>query len=350
MPDAVGKATIVPPRIASAPFPVARELLRPAGTESRGRRSVDRPQDDGVASVRLAFRRYREERTTPVCRERDDAGFSSHDRLRGRGSPARLASAWARTSTNAASTLRSTATSCSSRVPGAVEQRAQLSLPVDRVEARRVTLTRCTEPDLLAVGRPGEIPPVGPAGRPDLARAKHSCGSAMFSASRRQRRVRSRQFRVLRATIRQLQPKSMTLAPGMRLGPYEIVAPLGAGGMGEVYRAHDTRLGRDVAVKVLPQHLARTPRCARASSARRRRSRRSTTRTSARCFDVGREGDTDYLVMELVEGETLAAAAGEGRAAGRPRCCGSARRSPTRWTARTARASSTATSSPATSC
>lgn len=48
----------------------------------------------------------------------------------------------------------------------------------------------------------------------------------------------------------------MALSPGQRLGPYEVVAPIGAGGMGEVYRAHDPRLGRDVAVKVLPEHFA----------------------------------------------------------------------------------------------
>ncbi len=51
----------------------------------------------------------------------------------------------------------------------------------------------------------------------------------------------------------------MPLPLGKRLGPYEILAPLGAGGMGEVYRARDTRLNRDVAVKVLPEHLAQDP-------------------------------------------------------------------------------------------
>ena len=99
---------------------------------------------------------------------------------------------------------------------------------------------------------------------------------------------------------------SSAILPGTRLGPYEIVAPLGAGGMGEVYRARDTRLGRDVAVKVLPQHLSASP------EVRARFEREAKTVSSLNhphictLFDVGREGDTDYLVMELVEGETLA--------------------------------------------
>jgi dipeptidyl aminopeptidase/acylaminoacyl peptidase len=104
----------------------------------------------------------------------------------------------------------------------------------------------------------------------------------------------------------------MSLTPGTRLGPYEIVAPLGAGGMGEVYRAKDSRLGREVAVKVLPQHL-----CANAE-VRARFEREAKTVSSLNhphictLHDVGREGDSDYLVMELVEGETLASRLGKG--------------------------------------
>src|SRR6185295_1794624 len=98
----------------------------------------------------------------------------------------------------------------------------------------------------------------------------------------------------------------MTLTLGTRLGPYEIAAPLGAGGMGEVYRARDTRFGRDVAVKVLPQHLVASP------EVRSRFEREARTVSSLNhphictLHDVGREGDTDYLVMELGDGETLA--------------------------------------------
>src|SRR5512135_1368454 len=98
----------------------------------------------------------------------------------------------------------------------------------------------------------------------------------------------------------------MTLRTGDRLGPYEIASPLGAGGMGEVYRAKDTRLGRDVAVKVLPQHLSANPEI-RARFEREARTV-STLNHPHICtlHDVGREGDTDFLVMELIEGETLA--------------------------------------------
>src|SRR5881628_2953166 len=98
----------------------------------------------------------------------------------------------------------------------------------------------------------------------------------------------------------------MSISAATKLGPYEIVAPLGAGGMGEVYRARDTRLGRDVAIKVLPQHLTSSP------EVRTRFEREARTVSSLNhpnictLHDIGREGDTDYLVMELVEGETLA--------------------------------------------
>src|SRR5438034_9422896 len=98
----------------------------------------------------------------------------------------------------------------------------------------------------------------------------------------------------------------MTLSAGTRLGPYEILAPLGAGGMGEVYRARDTRLERTVAVKVLPQHLSEN------SEVRQRFEREAKTISQlshphiCALYDVGREGETEYLVMEYLEGETLA--------------------------------------------
>ena len=140
------------------------------------------------------------------------------------------------------------------------------------------------------------------------------------------------------------------LEPGTKLGPYEILAPLGAGGMGEVYRARDTRLGREVAVKVLPEHLSAN------EEIRARFEREAKTVSSLNhpnictLFDVGREGADRLPGDGAGRGRD---AAPSGCARGRspaPSCCGSACRSPTRSTARTAPASSTGTSSPGTSC
>ena len=98
----------------------------------------------------------------------------------------------------------------------------------------------------------------------------------------------------------------MSLAPGTKLGPYEIGAPLGAGGMGEVYRARDTRLDRTVAIKILPAQLSSDP------VRKQRFDREAKTISSLNhphicvLHDVGHQDGIDYLVMECVEGETLA--------------------------------------------
>ena len=98
----------------------------------------------------------------------------------------------------------------------------------------------------------------------------------------------------------------MPLEPGTKLGPYEILSPLGAGGMGEVYRARDTRLGRDVAIKIMPKEMS-------ADAARKQRFEREAKIISGLnhanicvLHDVGTQDGVDYLVMECVEGETLA--------------------------------------------
>ena len=96
----------------------------------------------------------------------------------------------------------------------------------------------------------------------------------------------------------------VALPPGLRLGPFEIVSALGAGGMGEVYRARDTKLDRDVAIKMLPEPSPPIRSGWRASSAKRRRSPRSTIRTSRRST-ASRSRQVRALVMELVEGEDL---------------------------------------------
>jgi eukaryotic-like serine/threonine-protein kinase len=99
----------------------------------------------------------------------------------------------------------------------------------------------------------------------------------------------------------------MPLPAGSRLGPYEILAPLGAGGMGEVYRARDSRLGREVAIKVLPDHLSKNEEVQQ----RFEREARTISQLShphiCAIYDVGSHEGTEYLVMELLEGETLAA-------------------------------------------
>jgi eukaryotic-like serine/threonine-protein kinase len=98
----------------------------------------------------------------------------------------------------------------------------------------------------------------------------------------------------------------MALASGSKLGPYEIVAPLGAGGMGEVYRARDPRLGRDVALKVLPQSVASDPE----GMARFEREAQVLASLNhpniASIYGLEESGGVQALVMELVEGPTLA--------------------------------------------
>src|SRR5438128_1188007 len=99
----------------------------------------------------------------------------------------------------------------------------------------------------------------------------------------------------------------MPLVPGVRLGPYEIVSALGAGGMGEVYKARDTRLDRIVAVKVLPEALAAGPEFRDRFDREARVISQLAHPHICTLFDVGRHDGTDYLVLEYLEGETLAA-------------------------------------------
>ncbi len=141
----------------------------------------------------------------------------------------------------------------------------------------------------------------------------------------------------------------MALAPGVRLGPYEIVSALGAGEMGEVYKARDTRLDRTVAIKVLPEHVASNPEL------KQRFEREAKTISSLNhphictLYDVGSQDGVDFLVMEHLEGETLAQRLTKG-ALPLDLALAVPSRLPTRWTRPTARGSSIGISSPATSC
>ena len=134
----------------------------------------------------------------------------------------------------------------------------------------------------------------------------------------------------------------MSLQPGQKLGSYEIVSQAGAGGMGEVYKAHDPRLDRTVAIKVLPE------RTAGSADLKERFAREAKAISSLNhpniciLYDVGHEDGRDFLVMEYLEGETLADRLTRGRSPS-PRRCRSPSRSPTPWTTPTARGWSTAT-------
>src|ERR1700747_2894607 len=99
----------------------------------------------------------------------------------------------------------------------------------------------------------------------------------------------------------------MPLSPGVRLGPYEILDALGAGGMGEVYRARDTRLGRDIALKILPESFAcESDRLHRFEQEARAIAALNHSNILA-VFDIGQHNGSPFLVSELLEGESLRA-------------------------------------------
>jgi serine/threonine protein kinase len=97
----------------------------------------------------------------------------------------------------------------------------------------------------------------------------------------------------------------MTLSAGTRLGPYEILSPLGAGGMGEVYRARDTRLAREVAIKVLPEALASDVERLRRFGKEAKSASALNHQNIVTIYDIGAESGVSFIAMELVEGTTL---------------------------------------------
>src|SRR5437868_3429739 len=98
----------------------------------------------------------------------------------------------------------------------------------------------------------------------------------------------------------------MALAPGTKLGPYEIQSPLGAGGMGEVYRARDSRLARTVAIKILPAHLSASAEAKQRFDQEARAISSLSHPNICHLYDLGQQEGTSYLIMEYLEGETLA--------------------------------------------
>ncbi len=142
----------------------------------------------------------------------------------------------------------------------------------------------------------------------------------------------------------------MSLAPGTRIGPYEVAGPLGAGGMGEVYRATDTKLKRQVAIKILPASLAAdTDRLARFQREAEVLASLNHPHIAA-IYGLEESAGMTALVMELVEGDDLSQRIARLRArasAQQAEClstkrCRSRSRSPRRWKPRTSRGSSTA--------
>ena len=105
----------------------------------------------------------------------------------------------------------------------------------------------------------------------------------------------------------------MPLQPGARLGPYEILSPLGAGGMGEVYRARDTRLGREVAIKVLPAALASDPERLKRFEHEARSASALNHPNIVTIHDIGASDSISYIAMELVDGRRSSDAAVAGR-------------------------------------
>src|SRR5512132_4302423 len=109
----------------------------------------------------------------------------------------------------------------------------------------------------------------------------------------------------------------MTLAAGSRLGPYEILSPLGAGGMGEVWRAKDPRLGRDVAIKVLPASLSQDPDRLRRFEQEARAAGMLNHPNITAVYDTGSHEGAPYVVCELLDGETLGTVLARGRLSSR---------------------------------
>src|SRR3989441_9024765 len=109
----------------------------------------------------------------------------------------------------------------------------------------------------------------------------------------------------------------MAMTSGTRLGPYEIVSPLGAGGMGEVYRARDPRLGREVAIKVLPASFSKDPDRLRRFEQEAKAAGLLNHPNITAVYDIGSHEGAPYVVQELLEGETLRAVLSGGRLSAR---------------------------------